>query len=126
MQTVGERMREVRKAIKPKQNQSEFGETLGIGRDTIANYEGGRVEPPLSVIKLICLTFGVSRRWLETGEGEMFLPPQETEDISAELRRVLRGKGETAQSALLALASLPDSWFDTLADALEKTKQTKK
>lgn len=124
--SISDRLVQIRKAQAPKMSQTAFAESIGMVRGRYKNYEDGTVIPDESTLKLICLTFGVSRRWLETGEGEMFLPPQETEDISAELRRVLRGKGETAQSALLALASLPDSWFDTLADALEKTKHTKK
>ncbi|WP_439653980.1 helix-turn-helix domain-containing protein [Selenomonas dianae] len=52
-------------------SQSAFAEMLGTKRDTIANYEGGRVEPTDTFIQLLCTKFHINEQWLRTGEGEM-------------------------------------------------------
>nr|DAX52343.1 MAG TPA: helix-turn-helix domain protein [Caudoviricetes sp.] len=68
-----ERIRDVRKSLKPKTSQSVFAEMLGTSRDTIANYEGGRVVPTDTFIQLLCTKFNVSNEWLRTGEGNMYV-----------------------------------------------------
>ena len=52
--------------------QQEFGDRIGVKRNTIATYEGGRSTPIDSVISLICREFNVNEIWLRTGQGEMF------------------------------------------------------
>lgn len=52
--------------------QQEMADGIGIKRGTIANYEVGRNEPPESVRRIICDQYGVNRKWLDTGEGEIF------------------------------------------------------
>lgn len=70
--TLGERIKTIRKSIKPKISQEKFGEIVGVGRDAITSYEINRVVPNDAIIKLICLKFGINEKWLRTGEGEMF------------------------------------------------------
>lgn len=52
--------------------QQEFGDRIGVKRNTIATYEGGRSTPIDSVISLICREFSVNEEWLRSGTGEMF------------------------------------------------------
>ena len=66
-----ERLKKVRKSQPKKLTQSVFAEMLGTKRDTIANYEGGRVEPTDTFIQLLCTKFNINEHWLRTGEGEM-------------------------------------------------------
>lgn len=73
MAELHERIRDVRKSLKPKTSQSVFAEMLGTSRDTIANYEGGRVVPTDTFIQLLCTKFNVSNEWLRTGEGDMYV-----------------------------------------------------
>lgn len=63
-----DRIKEVRK--EHKKSQAAFGADLGCSRDAIANYEGGRAEPPETFLQLLCSKFGINERWLRTGEGE--------------------------------------------------------
>ena len=72
--TIGERLKTFRKSI--KKTQADFGSLLGASRDTITNYEIGRVEPTDTFIQLLVTKFSVSEKWLRTGEGEMY---EETE-----------------------------------------------
>ena len=73
MAELHERIRDVRKSLKPKTSQSVFAEMLGTSRDTIANYEGGRVVPTDTFIQLLCTKFNVSDEWLRTGAGNMYV-----------------------------------------------------
>ena len=68
---MNERIKKLRKAL--DLTQQEFADSIGMKRNTIANYETDRNEPSNSVITLICKTFDVSEKWLRTGDGEMFL-----------------------------------------------------
>lgn len=60
--------------------QEEFGQKLGVSRGVITNIELNRVPPKDLFVDLICDVFGVNRKWLETGEGEMF------QDINEDLQ----------------------------------------
>lgn len=52
-------------------SQKEFGNSLGVSRDVIANYENGRSSPSNSIIKLLCYVHNINPMWLKTGQGEM-------------------------------------------------------
>lgn len=71
---IGNRLKFFRKSI--KKTQAEFGKLLGTGRDTISNYEIGRVEPTDTFIQLVATKYSLSENWLRTGQGEMY---EETE-----------------------------------------------
>lgn len=70
------RIKAVREAL--ELSQREFGERLGVSRDVISNLEYGRVPPKELLLRHICDQYGVSARWLQTGEGEMFSPAPKT------------------------------------------------
>ena len=76
-------MRERIKAIRMHANvnltQAEFSVALGLAPTSAASWEK-KVNPQTpteSMRMLICEKFGVNRHWLETGEGDMFLPKSE-------------------------------------------------
>ena len=97
MAELHERIRDVRKSLKPKTSQSIFAEMLGTSRDTIANYEGGRVVPTDTFIQLLCTKFNVSDEWLRTGEGNMYIESESSlvnalasqMNMSAEQRKLM-------------------------------------
>lgn len=76
MTNIGERLKIFRKSI--KKTQAAFGELLGTGRDTISNYEIGRVEPTETFIQLLITKYNVSENWLRTGQGEMYAETETT------------------------------------------------
>lgn len=73
-----ERLKLLRKSL--KLTQAEFGNCLGLARNTIANYEIGNRKLSDAVLKLICKTFSVNYLWLTEGKGEMFETPDSTLD----------------------------------------------
>ena len=69
---IGERIKEVRKAL--GMNQTDFAARLGSVQNTITGYETGRRVPSNQVIASICREFRVNEDWLRTGAGDMFVP----------------------------------------------------
>lgn len=78
-----ERIKKLRRTL--DLTQQEFGDRIGIKRNTVANYETGRNEPVDSVVTLICREFNVNEEWLRDGTGEMFAP-----DASDELEALVK------------------------------------
>ncbi len=89
-----ERIKKLRKAL--DLTQQEFGDRIGIKRNTIANYETGRNEPIDAVISLICREFNANEEWLRTGNGEMFSPTS-----SAAMEALARERGLTHSDFIL-------------------------
>ena len=76
----GERFRQIRRASRI--TQEEFGQMLGVSRQTINAYENDRQRPPLDMLEKVCREQGISPHWLLTGKGEprMNAAYQPTED----------------------------------------------
>ena len=72
---LGDRIRALRKYL--KLSQIEFANKIGSSQSAVTAWESGSRVPVSSAIGMICRVFGVSEKWLETGEGEMFIQPDE-------------------------------------------------
>ena len=86
MAELHERIRDVRKSLKPKASQTVFAEMLGTTRRAITTYETGVVVPSDTFIQLLCSKFNVSEEWLRTGAGSMH-----RSDIDAQVDTYARG-----------------------------------
>ena len=75
MYSMKERIKKLRKEL--GLTQQEMADLVGIKRAAISNYEIGRNDPSDSVISLFCREFGVSEKWLRTGDGDMFVPHED-------------------------------------------------
>lgn len=89
--------------------QTGMGEKLGVSRDVITNIEQGRVEAKPIFITHLCELYGVSQTWLETGEGDMFEPQTQDEELAQLFGDLLGDPDDTFKkrfiSALLQLDS---------------------
>lgn len=94
-----DRIRELRKAL--DLTQQEFADTIGVKRNTIANYEIGRNDPVDSVKSLICLKFNVNPEWLDTGKGDMFVEVDPEDDLMEWAADVLRDKPESFRRSIV-------------------------
>lgn len=65
---IYERIRKVRQDN--KLSQAAFAERLGTTRSVISNIEYNIVQPSGPMIKAISQAFGVSEKWIRTGEGD--------------------------------------------------------
>lgn len=80
-----ERIKHIRKE-ELKLTQDAFGNSLGVSRDVVNNWERGRVDIKDYVLKLICKTFRVSYAWLSEEIGEPFVsvPDVILDDVAEE------------------------------------------
>lgn len=62
-------------------NQSDFALRIGVSQSAVAAWESGIRNPIDAIVQSICREFGVSEMWLRTGEGEMFPPRDNMEDL---------------------------------------------
>ena len=83
-------------------SQGEFGKKIKKTDPMISMYESGKKVPPDGVIDLICHTFGVSKKWLTDGEGEMM--DDELSTREKRLHELFTNLSPTAQDLLIASA----------------------
>lgn len=79
--SINDRIKQVRDAR--GLSQAEFGASLGVGRGAIGNIEYYKTEPKPEFLSLVCKIYNVSISWLTTGEGEMFIPKSEEQEIES-------------------------------------------
>ena len=68
--TVSKRIRHLRQTL--SMSQVEFAKAIYISNGYIAELECEHRKVNDRIVHLISLTFGVSEKWLKTGEGDMF------------------------------------------------------
>ncbi len=71
----GARIMQARKIL--KLSQDSFSKSLGISQAHISQVEKGDKEASELLIKHICLQYYITEEWLETGEGRIFISPEE-------------------------------------------------
>lgn len=97
--------------------QEEIAKKIGISKSGVQKLVANKNNnnPSEQTIRAICEEFHISRRWLETGEGEMY---EESEGITKEeLRRIMTGNFTEAQiDIVMSFLSLPtevlEMWLD--------------
>lgn len=107
--TENERVREVRRAKGLTMRQ--FGDKIGVGGSTISDIENGRRSLNRQNLLAICREFNVNEDWLRTGEGSMFVEPDEDEEISRFLGDILSGQPDFRRRLISVLSRMtPDEW----------------
>lgn len=115
------RIKEIRKFV--KKSQTEFGKEIGVSLSSVQKWESGENTPTQQVQYVICDKYGISRHWLETGEGDM-IDPQIGSDIEL-LTRSMEGQSEAKKKFLRIIAGMPDDLLDAVLAHLEKSLDTK-
>ena len=76
---IGKRIKSVRQS--KGLLQKEFVEPLGIKQAHLSSIEKGERAPSKTLFILMCLIYSINRKWLDTGEGEMFESDQSLDAI---------------------------------------------
>ena len=107
--TENERVKELRKAL--GLTQEKFGERIGVKKSAISQIESG-VNGVTDQLRLaVCREFRVSEEWIRTGEGEMFVEPDEDEEITRFMGDILSGQPDFRRRLVSVLARMtPDEW----------------
>ena len=67
-----------------KLSQDAFGDILGVSQRTVSTFENDAKKLTDRNFNAICEKFNVNPKWLETGEGEMFLNPPTLDKLAVE------------------------------------------
>lgn len=119
MTSLSERIKAVRKAA--GLNQKDFGTKIGIGMSAVSLLESGTNNPSDQTLRLICSEFGISRRWLETGEGDM-IDPQVTDDIQ-QVTRTMEGQSEAKKRLVRFVVNMPPELAEAFLEYLDSQMQ---
>jgi transcriptional regulator with XRE-family HTH domain len=111
-------------------SQTEFGKSIGVSRGVIANIELSIVDASTKPLLLqqIVKEYNVDPYWLETGEGEMFLPATKDDAIMQFAATVLADKEDSFRRRFVTmLSNLSDDGWKFLEKTLDElTPKNKK
>ena len=79
----------------------------------IQNIDDHNTEPKPLLLKQICKEFNVDLYWLETGEGEMFLPKSKDDAIMEFMESVMADEEESFRRRFIEMLSAldDDGWL---------------
>lgn len=117
---MNKRIKELRKALNLTQN--ELGSRIGMTPNTITNYETGRRVPSNQVIFSICREFNVNEDWLRTGNGDMFNPISEDEELDLYVGRISGGTDEFKKNLIKTLCKLSEDEWNVLKKIISEMK----
>lgn len=118
---MNDKLREIRKKL--EMTQKEFGQSLGVSRDTYASYESGRVIPSETFLQLLSKTYNVNYEWLTDNKGDMFIT--KPNDIIDSLVQEY-GFGNVEKAILTEYIALDDDGKKTLMSFIMKIGETAK
>lgn len=89
---MNNRIKQLRKEL--GLTQEKFGEKLGLKKNSISQIENGINSLTEQLLLSVCREFNVSEKWLRTGEGEMFIPVPEEDEVAAYVEDLLADNGD--------------------------------
>ena len=107
------RIKEIRKEL--GLSQPEFGELIGIKAPQVSLIESGKHDLSEKTKLRIIEKYHVNPEWLDTGEGEMFRPFSESDEIIRFARSVTRADdGDIRLEIMKLLARMtPEQWEES-------------
>lgn len=118
MDTIGERIKRVRKDR--KLTQEEFAIALGTKRGNISKYEIDENSPSDAIVSLLKDRFSVNEVWLRTGEGEPYIERSREKRIEDFFRDVEMGDNEFKKAFIEGLAKLTAEEWVTIEKICKK------
>nr|DAE36551.1 MAG TPA: helix-turn-helix domain protein [Caudoviricetes sp.] len=120
MSTINERIAAVVKAS--GMTKTAFAEKINVSQPHVSRMVSGESIPSDRTISDICRVFGVSETWLRTGEGEMRLNLDRTEELKAIFGDIMASDDAKAR-LVKAFAMLPDEAYPKLEEYIKKIAQ---
>jgi DNA-binding helix-turn-helix protein len=118
-ETINDRIKQVRKSL--KLNQADFGEQVALAQTYLSQIERGDREVTEKILKLVCLQFNVSERWLRTGEGSMF--EESSDSLISQLCEKYK-LDNMAHIILKTFVAMPQNERDTVMNFARRVAET--
>ena len=108
---INDRITTIRKKL--SLSQTAFGARIGVSRSVIQNIDDHNTTPKPLLLQQICKEFNVDPYWLETGEGEMFLPKSKNDAIMEFMESVMADEEESFRRRFVEMLSNldDDGWL---------------
>lgn len=119
--SFGLRIRELRKTLEVTQN--DFAIRIGLTQNTITKYETGLRSPSNQIVISICREFNVNEDWLRTGNGDMFNPMSEDEELDLYIGRISGSEDKFKKNLLKVLCKLTEDEWNVLKKIIAETKE---
>lgn len=120
-----ERIKQIRKAV--GLTQGEFAERIGLSRNYIAMIEIGQREPSERTIDDICRVFGVSKLWLKTGGGEMYVKRDLNQELGMMVTALMKDADESFRKRFIAaMLQVPPEGWDAIEEFVNKLSTAEK
>lgn len=103
MNSIIERLKEARQKI--GLTQTAMAKSIGLTPQSYSQWERGQTEIPDVRLFQLCTVHGISKEWLETGEGEMFPQAKKREEYAREV---------LSELGVEMFKALPDAYKDVL------------
>lgn len=114
MDNCNERIKLIRKEL--GLSQKDFGERINISRGHIAGFETGKSNITERTIRDICREFNINEQWLSTGEGEMYKPQPQINELEYLMGKfsINAEEDEMRTRIIKALLKLDDSGWKVI------------
>ncbi len=119
MKSVGDRVRHLRKKILDK-TQKEFGEKIGLKPNSVSDIESGKNNLTEQTANAICREFGINKKWLLTGEGEMKIEDCKDNRYFSNVGKLQRADDETIMRWVNAIAETDPSVLKKIEEFMKK------
>lgn len=119
---MNERIKAIRKHKLINLSQEAFGQRIGITKAAISKIESGNANPSEQTLLSICREFNVNEEWLRTGNGEMFNPMSEDEELDLYVGRISGGADEFKKNLIKTLCKLSEDEWDVLKKIISEMK----
>lgn len=112
MDTIGERVKMIRKSPEVNLTLEKFGEKLGVGKNAISRIETGKSNLTEQMFKSICREYNVNPAWLHDGVGDMFLDLDQDGIIAGWVGKVLKDKPDSFRKSVISVMATwtEDDW----------------
>ena len=108
-------------------NKSAFARAINITPAFAAQLYNGQREPSERTIADICRVFGVSKLWLDTGEGEMYVKRDLNQEIGMMVTALMKDADESFRKRFIAaLLQVPPDGWNAIEEFVNKLSTTEK
>ena len=116
--TPGGRVRQVRK--QKSMTLEQFGEKVGVTKQTISRIENGINSLTEQMILSICREFGVNENWLRNDEGKMFVEVPAEDEYFKAVTQISKSNDKLAMQAIIEYWKLDDVSKEALKNYIYK------